>query len=149
LSPPESRASDASVELLSMVRTLADVKASMPRKLRGVINRVYGVNVEVNKVVGGDTHYMASSGGMMPDLRFTSKAGGRVLVHSYKPGDWELAVKRAHDDLVAQSGAFEGLSIKLPQPTSDIGKEAHPPGGKGPQKNKDFIGRLLGMFVED
>ena len=131
-----------------MVKTLADVKASMPPKLRGILSREYGVSLECNRVRGGGGHYTAGGGKLLPDLRFTVKEDGRCLTHSYKPGDWELALKRAHDDLVAQSGAFEGLSIKLPEPPSATSKEAHPVEGEQPQKNKGVFGRLLGMFTE-
>lgn len=145
MSTPESLPSE---ELVSMVRTLADVKASMPRKLRGIFSREYGVSLESNKAGNGSDHYTAGGGKLLPDLRFTFRADGRCSIHSYKPGDWGLAVKRAHDDLMAQSGAFEGLSIELPEPPSDIGKETRPPGNTQPQKNKGVIDRFLGVFFE-
>jgi hypothetical protein len=128
-----------------MVKTLADVKASMPPKQRGVIKKEYGVNLEVNKVMGA-LHYTAGRGGLKPDFRCILKGEG-VVVRSYKPGDWEPALKKAYDDLVAQSGAFAGLSVRLPEPISDIGEEAHPPRDAQPQKKKGVFDRLLGMFT--
>ena len=129
-----------------MVMTLADVKATLPPKLRGILRQEYGVSVEANKTFVGNLHYTAGSGKLMPDLRFTVSAHGERLVLRYKPGDWELALKKAYDDLVAQSGAFGGLPIKLPEPASDIGKEARPLGDTQPRKNKGLFGRLLEWF---
>ena len=140
-------ASLPSKELAEMVKTLADLKASMPRKLRGVLKKEYGVDVQVDNTLGV-INYTAGGGRLMPNLRFTLMANGAFLVRRYKPGDWEPALKRAYDDLVAQSGAFGRLSIKLPEPTSDIGKGARPPKNRQPQKNKGLLDRLLGIFIE-
>lgn len=137
-SPPE--------ELIRMVKTLADVKTSLPRKRRGVLSKEYGVNVEVTKVMDA-LHYTAGGGKLMPDLRFAVKAN-RVLVRSYKPGDWEAALKRAHDDLIAQSGAFEGFSIKLREPTSDSAEAASPPRDAQPKKKTGIFDRVMGMFID-
>jgi hypothetical protein len=144
LSPPAFLPNE---ELVEMVRNQAEVKASMPPKLRGILTKDYGVNVQVDKVFG-TISYTAGSGRLMPDLRFTLKADGEILVRSYNSGDWELAVKRAHDDLVAQSGAFEGLSIKLPEPISRTGKGARPPAKRKPQKSKSSFLRLLELIVD-
>jgi len=114
-----------------MVSTLADVEATLPRKLRGVINKEYGVNVRVDKSLGA-VHYMAGASKVMPEFRFTLKADGKLLLRTYKSGDWETGLRRAYDDLVAQSGAFAGLSITLPEPTSHTGKAAPPPRERKP-----------------
>ena len=143
-----SPASLPSDELMNMVRTLADVKASMPPKLRGVISRDYGLSVQADKSPKGSIHYTAGGGKLVPDLRVTQKADGRVLVHSYKPGDWELALRKAYDDMVAQSGAFEGLSIKIPEPDNRIAKAEDSPEEERPQKNRGLLDRFLGMYTD-
>ena len=130
MSPPVSLPSK---EMLRMVITIADMKASMPRRLRDVINKEYGVIVQVSKLPGG-VHYTAGGKKVMPDLRFVLKRDGKALrLESYTPGDWELELKRAYDDLVTQSGAFEGLSIKLPEPPSLTGEATRPPAETKPQ----------------
>jgi hypothetical protein len=134
-----------SPELIRMVRALADAKASMPRRWRGAIKKEYGVNVEVNNIMG-TVQYTAGGGALMTDLRFILRAEG-VLVRSHKPGDWELAVKTAYDDLLARSGAFAGLSVKPPEPISDAGRQARPADHARPQK-KSALDRLMGMFIE-
>ncbi len=132
-------------ELIGMVKTLADMKARMPLKQRSVLNKEYGVRVGVNKIFGA-LHYTAGGKEPTPGLRFALK-GNRIIVRVYNPGDWELALKKAYDDLVAQSGAFERLSVKLPEATRDIGEEARPPRSAQQQKNKGFFGRLVGIFT--
>lgn len=141
--------SSPSTELLKMVKTLADTKASMPRKQRGILHKEYGVNVEVTKVFDA-LQYSAGAGRLMPDLRFTLK--GRALsVRSYKSGDWEAAVKRAYADLLTQSGALATGSIKEPEPPGSIAQKPRPPGDpKAPKarKKKGLFERLMGLFIE-
>jgi len=136
-------ASLPSNELIKMVITLASVKTSMPRKHRSIIKKEYGLNVEANKVMG-DLHYTAGGSRLMPDLRFNLKAGS-VMVRSYKPGDWEIALKSAYDDLVSQSGVFGKLSIKFPEPTKELTRSSKTTRTK---KKKGLFERLTGMFIE-
>lgn len=144
MSPSASETPD---ELIRMVRTLADVKASAPRKLRGVIKKEYGVDVHVHKTLE-QVQYTAFGGKLMPDLVFNLEGRGGVRVRSYKPGDWEVRLKKAYDDLVAQSGAFGRLSIRIPEPKSAVRKEPRPPRRRQPQKDRGFFRRLLGKFFE-
>jgi hypothetical protein len=134
-----------SPELIMMVRTLAEARAVMPRKHRGAIRKEYGVSVEVNSVMG-IPQYTAGGGALMTDFRFIVRAEG-VRVRSYKPGDWELAIERAYDDLLAGSGVFAGLSVKPPEPMSDAGGEARPADHARPLK-KGVLDRLMGVFIE-
>ena len=129
MSPPASLHSE---ELVMMVMTLADAKLGAPVKLRDVLKKEYGVHAEVDKLLGS-VQYSAGGQRMMPDFRFSLKAGGIVLVRSYNPGDWELALKRAYDDLVARSGPFEGVSVKLPELPKRAGEASPSAGGRKPQ----------------
>jgi hypothetical protein len=143
LSTPTSPSSD---ELIKMVRSLADLKARLPREQRGVIKKEYGVDVQVDKTFG-PAQYTASGGRLVPDIRFVLNVDGEIVLRGYKPGDWEIGLKKAYDDLVAHSGAFGRLSIDPPESTSDMGKKARPPRNRQTQK-KPFFWRFLGKFIE-
>ena len=132
-------------ELVKMVKTLADVKASMPPRHRGVIKKEYGVDVQVGKTLGM-IQYTASGRRLMPDFVFVLEKGEGVKVVSYNAGDWEVRLKKAYDDLVAQSGVFGRLSVILPEPTSDTEKETRSPGERRPQKNEGLFQRLWRWF---
>lgn|GEM_PF-3106443 len=138
-------ASSPSMELIGMVRTLADARASMPPKQRGTIRKEYGVNVDVTDFLG-TLNYTAGGGKLMPDLRFMVEED-RILLRGYKPGDWEAALKRAYDDLLAQSGAFAGISVRIPRPISDASGGAIPRRHARPRK-KGVLDRILGTFTE-
>jgi len=129
-----------------MVKTLADAKARMPLKHKTVLNKEYGVRVEVNKILG-TLHYTAGGKRLTPGLRFAVK-GNRIVVRLYNPGNWEAAFKKAYEDLVAQSGAFEGLSVGIPKTTGDIDEKARRPKTAEQQKGKGFFGRLTGFFAK-
>jgi hypothetical protein len=143
LSPPTSSPPE---ELIRMVKTLADIKADMPRKHRGILGKEYGLNVDVTKVMDA-LHYTAGAGKLMPDLRFSLKAHG-VSIRSYKPGDWETTVKRAYDDLLANSGAFKGLSIKLREPTGATAEVARRSRKAQPRKKRGIFDRIMGVFTD-
>ena len=128
--------------LIMMVKTLADTKTALPRKQKGILGKEYGVNVEVSQVLDS-LHYTAGAGKLMPHLRFSLK-GQDLFVRSYKPGDWELAVKRAYDDLVTQSGVFGSLSIKPRETAGAGGKVA----GASKMKKKGLFERLMAKFME-
>lgn len=115
-----------------MVMTLADAKLCTPVKLRDVLKKECSAHAQVDKLLDS-VQYWAGGQRMMPDFRFSLKAGGIVLVRSYNPGDWELASKRAYDELVARSGPFEGVSVKLPEPLRRAGEASPSAGGRKPQ----------------
>jgi len=141
MSPTVSRPSG---ELIGMVKTLADMKVRMPLKQKSVLRKEYGVKVRVNKFLG-TLHYTAGGKALTPGLRFSLK-GNRIIVRVYNPGDWELALKKAYDDWVTQSGTIERMSVVPREATSAIGEKARPPRNAEKQKDKGFLGRLTSFF---
>ena len=129
-----------------MAKTLADVKARMPLKRRGILNKEYGVRVEVNKILG-TLNYTVGGKKLTPSLRFAVK-GNRIIVRVYNPGEWESALKKAYEDLMAQSGAFEGFSVGIPEAIGYIGEESRPPKRGQHQKDKGFFAHLTGIFTK-
>jgi len=129
-----------------MVMTLAEGKARMPPKQRGNIRKQYSVDVVVTKFLGG-LQYRAGGGRLLNDLRFLVREN-RVLLRKYKPGDWESALKRAYDDLLAQAGIFAGLSVRPPELASDVGKTAHTSRRPQPQEAKGIFDRVMALFTK-